>query len=148
MYEIRACSTKWPMRGASRTARGNDRGRAGIDFRGKRKKKIGMTRFERRNMLYDRAVQNGQCEVLLARHVKTQAAAGVTGQVEDRGDGDGDADEFGNDNDEFGGWDGTDDNEDEIDEDIERNVFVDIARARLLFDNYFNAPQKWYRKYL
>ena len=139
MYEIRACSIKWPMRGASRTARGN-RGRAGVDFRGKRKKKIGMTRFER----YDRAVQNGQCKVLLARHVKTQAAAGVTGQVEDRGDGDGDA----ADSNEFGGWDGSDDNEDEIDEDIERNVFVDIARARLLFDNYFNAPQKWYRKYL
>ena len=34
------------------------------------------------------------------------------------------------------------------DSSINRNIFVDIARARFLFYNYFNTPGKWFRKYL
>ena len=30
----------------------------------------------------------------------------------------------------------------------ERNVFVDVGRVRFLFYRYFNAPEKWFRKYL
>ena len=30
----------------------------------------------------------------------------------------------------------------------QRNVFVDVGRARFLFYRYFNTPGKWFRKYL